>query len=198
MTETAKIKIYAQNLEQTKQIATELAHIVNAGTIILLNGDLGAGKTTFMQFFGIALGITTNITSPTFTLIDEYTDGRLPLYHIDLYRLESSQVNSLHLSEYWHGVDFPLGIVAIEWASKLPSLPPSYLEIDLRSPTYQDQDDLQSSNISDDIKSDEESAEIAEILENLVEDRWLDFTAHGTSYRDILTTLASKIAQSYT
>ena len=190
MTETAKINIYAQDLEQTKQIATKLAHIVNAGTIILLNGDLGAGKTTFMQFFGIALGISTNITSPTFTLIDEYIDGRLPLYHIDLYRLEPSQVGSLHLSEYWHGVDFPLGVVAIEWASKLPALPSSYLQIDLRSPISQNE---YSHNLAP-LEEDKELAEGQEIIETIVEDRYLDFTAYGADYVEMLKILSAQIA----
>ncbi|MBD2178779.1 tRNA (adenosine(37)-N6)-threonylcarbamoyltransferase complex ATPase subunit type 1 TsaE [Pseudanabaena sp. FACHB-1998] len=131
MTETVKIDIYANNLVATQAIATQLAQLVSAGTIILLEGNLGSGKTTFIQAFGKSLGIHTTIASPTFTLIDEYTEGRLPLYHIDLYRLERSQVASLHLEEYWRGEDFPLGVVAIEWASKLSNLPPEYLNINL-------------------------------------------------------------------
>lgn len=134
MTETVKIEIYADNLGVTQAIATQLAQIVTTGTIILLEGNLGSGKTTFMQAFGRALGISTIITSPTFTLIDEYTEGRLPLYHIDLYRLEPSQVPSLHLEEYWRGEDFPLGVVAIEWASKLLNIPPNHLKINFSVP----------------------------------------------------------------
>jgi tRNA threonylcarbamoyladenosine biosynthesis protein TsaE len=175
MTETAKIELYADNLCVTQAIATQLAQLVNAGTIILLEGNLGSGKTTFMQAFGHALGISTRITSPTFTLIDEYIEGRLPLYHIDLYRLEPSQVPSLHLEEYWRGEDFPLGVVAIEWASKLINIPPYHLKINLsvpmRSPSYEE---------SQNIDLDEE------YLEDLPEERLIQLIAEGSSYVEML------------
>ena len=78
-------------------------------TILLLKGDLGAGKTTLVQGIGIGggLGITDAIVSPTFTLINEYPEGRLPLYHLDLYRLEPAEVRSLYLEKYWEGRNFP-------------------------------------------------------------------------------------------
>lgn len=180
MTETVRIEINANSLEVTQEIAAQLAQLVSAGTIILLEGNLGSGKTTFMQAFGMALGISTTITSPTFTLIDEYTEGRLPLYHIDLYRLETSQVPSLHLEEYWRGDDIPLGVVAIEWASKLTKLPSSYLQIKLsypvRSPLH---DQLQ------DPLMDEE-------IENLPSDRLIEIVAEGTAHLEILKSLAVK------
>ncbi|MFM7793931.1 MAG: tRNA (adenosine(37)-N6)-threonylcarbamoyltransferase complex ATPase subunit type 1 TsaE, partial [Microcystis panniformis] len=78
MTETLTIDLYAKNIDATQTIAKQLAQLMTAGTIILLEGNLGSGKTTFMQAFGHALGISTPIASPTFTLIDEYTEGRLP------------------------------------------------------------------------------------------------------------------------
>ncbi|PZU96413.1 MAG: tRNA (adenosine(37)-N6)-threonylcarbamoyltransferase complex ATPase subunit type 1 TsaE [Pseudanabaena sp.] len=175
-----RIEINANSLEVTQEIAAQLAQLVSAGTIILLEGNLGSGKTTFMQAFGMALGISTTITSPTFTLIDEYTEGRLPLYHIDLYRLETSQVPSLHLEEYWRGDDIPLGVVAIEWASKLTKLPSSYLQIKLsypvRSPLH---DQLQ------DPLMDEE-------IENLPSDRLIEIVAEGTAHLEILKSLAVK------
>ncbi|MCY7331947.1 MAG: tRNA (adenosine(37)-N6)-threonylcarbamoyltransferase complex ATPase subunit type 1 TsaE [Pseudanabaena sp. CAN_BIN31] len=175
MTETVKIELYADNLRVTQAIATQLAQVITAGTIILLEGNLGSGKTTFMQAFGRALGISTRLTSPTFTLIDEYTEGRLPLYHIDLYRLEPSQVPSLHLEEYWRGEDFPLGVVAIEWASKLINIPPQHLKINLsvpmRSPSCEE---------SQNIDIDEE------YLEDLPEDRLIQLIAQGSSYVEML------------
>ncbi len=180
MTETVKIELYADNLRVTQAIATQLAQLVTDGTIILLEGNLGSGKTTFMQAFGRALGISARITSPTFTLIDEYTEGRLPLYHIDLYRLEPSQVPSLHLEEYWRGEDFPLGVVAIEWASKLINIPPQHLKINLsvpilpvlmRSPSYEE---------SQNITLDEE------YLEDLPENRLIQLIAQGSSYVEML------------
>ncbi len=105
-----------------------------AGTTILLNGDLGSGKTTFVQALGEGLGIQDPIVSPTFTLIQEYFEGRLPLYHFDLYRLSESEIRALHPELYWQGEEFPLGLVAIEWPKNLPELfpiPEPWLEIEL-------------------------------------------------------------------
>jgi len=175
MTETVKIDLYANNLGETKAIATQLAQLVSAGTILLLEGNLGSGKTTFMQAFGQALGISSAIASPTFTLIDEYTEGRLPLYHIDLYRLEPSQVPSLHLEEYWRGEDFPLGVVAIEWSNKLFNLPPTYLQINLSVPITDLTTDL------DD-----------KFLEDLPEQRLIQLTAQGSPYVQMLNQFQSR------
>jgi tRNA threonylcarbamoyladenosine biosynthesis protein TsaE len=183
MTETVKIEIYADNLGVTQAIATQLAQLVTAGTIILLEGNLGSGKTTFMQAFGLALGVSSTITSPTFTLIDEYTEGRLPLYHIDLYRLEPSQVPSLHLEEYWRGEDFPLGIVAIEWASKLLTIPPNHLKINLSEP-IRSQNKEETKNLDLNLEDDD--------LEVLSEARLIHLIPHGKSYVDILTALCAE------
>ncbi len=180
ITEPVKIELYANNLAMTQAIATQLANLVTAGMIILLNGNLGSGKTTFMQAFGRALGISSTIASPTFTLIDEYTEGRLPLYHIDLYRLEPFQVPSLHLEEYWRGEDFPLGVVAIEWASKLPNIPPHHLKINLSIPN--------DSEASQDFTEDKDE----DYLEYLPQERMIHLIAQGQKYVDILTTLCAK------
>jgi tRNA threonylcarbamoyladenosine biosynthesis protein TsaE len=182
MTETVKIEIYADNLGVTQAIATKLAQLVSAGTIILLEGNLGSGKTTFMQAFGRALGISCTITSPTFTLIDEYTEGRLPLYHIDLYRLEPSQVPSLHLEEYWRGEDLPLGVVAIEWASKLLTIPPNHLKINLSSP-INSQNKEEAKNLNLNLEDD---------LEVFSEARLIYLIAQGKPYVDILTALCAE------
>jgi tRNA threonylcarbamoyladenosine biosynthesis protein TsaE len=115
----------------TRQLGENLAKQLGANSIILLQGNLGAGKTTLIQGLGSGLGITEPIVSPTFTLINEYTEGRLPLYHIDLYRLSPEQIKYLHLENYWQGEEFEPGIVAIEWANLLPTLPPHYLDIEL-------------------------------------------------------------------
>jgi tRNA threonylcarbamoyladenosine biosynthesis protein TsaE len=173
ISESTNIEIYAQNLGVTQAIATQLALLVPAGTIILLEGNLGSGKTTFMQAFGRALGISTTITSPTFTLIDEYTEGRLPLYHIDLYRLEPFQVPSLHLEEYWRGEDFPLGVVAIEWASKLINIPPHHLKINLSIPNSS------KASIQDLVEADED-------VEYLPQERIIQLVAKGSNYVEMI------------
>jgi tRNA threonylcarbamoyladenosine biosynthesis protein TsaE len=182
MTETVKIEIYADNLSVTQLIASQLAQLVTAGTIILLEGNLGSGKTTFMQAFGRALGISTTITSPTFTLIDEYIEGRLPLYHIDLYRLEPSQVPSLHLEEYWRGEDFPLGVVAIEWASKLLTIPPAHLKINLAA-TISSQNKDETKNLDLNLEDDQEV---------LSEARLIHLIAQGKAYIDLLASLCAE------
>jgi tRNA threonylcarbamoyladenosine biosynthesis protein TsaE len=112
--------------EETWGLAARLVDEFAAGTVIALHGDLGAGKTCFVQGLAAALGIDEPITSPTYTLIGEY-EGRLPLHHIDLYRLSSpEEVLGLGLEEYF---DAP-GITAIEWAERAEGLlPPDLLHI---------------------------------------------------------------------
>jgi len=185
MTETASIELHVNNLEVTQAIATQLAQLVHAGTIVLLEGNLGSGKTTFMQSFGRALGISSTIASPTFTLIDEYTEGRLPLYHIDLYRLEPSQIPSLHLEEYWRGSDFPLGVVAIEWASKLINIPSDYLQIDLSSPNFSMSEQSQSCGKLQEVQNLAPETG-AEYIEDLPQERTIRLTAKGAACVKIL------------
>ena len=112
--------------EETWELAAELAGELDPGTVIALHGDLGAGKTCFIQGYAAALGIDEPITSPTYTLIGEY-EGRLPLHHIDLYRLSGPvEALGLGLEEYFDAD----GITAIEWAERAEGLlPPDMLHI---------------------------------------------------------------------
>ncbi len=123
--------IFLADTEATRSLGVRLGQSLPAGSVILLVGDLGAGKTTLVQGIGEGLGITEPIVSPTFTLINEYAEGRIPLYHLDLYRLQPDEVEALNLESYWEGLEMPLGIVAIEWADRLLYLPPSYLHLHL-------------------------------------------------------------------
>lgn len=125
------ITLHLTDADATAQLGALLGRSLPAGSVILLSGDLGSGKTTLVQGLGRELGITDAIASPTFTLINEYLEGRLPLYHLDLYRLEPAEVEALNLESYWEGQEQPLGIVAIEWAERLPIRPAAYLEIHL-------------------------------------------------------------------
>ncbi|UXU85169.1 tRNA (adenosine(37)-N6)-threonylcarbamoyltransferase complex ATPase subunit type 1 TsaE [Mammaliicoccus sciuri] len=119
--------IEVDSLEKTQQIAEKLAQVVTENDIILLNGDLGAGKTTFSQYFGKALGVKRNINSPTFNLIKSYK-GRLPLHHMDCYRLEDSD-EDLGFDEYFNDN----GVTIIEWSEFIQEyLPKERLEINIK------------------------------------------------------------------
>ncbi len=134
--------LISNNLADTHAIASIIANLIEAGTILLLEGNLGSGKTAFVKALAVGLGIKAIVTSPTFTLIDEYDCGRLALYHMDLYRLSDREVSKLHLEEYWRGVDFPLGVVAIEWAERLEILPDAYLRFSFSRLTDGDRREL--------------------------------------------------------
>jgi tRNA threonylcarbamoyladenosine biosynthesis protein TsaE len=121
--------LFLPDAEATRKFGVTLGRSLPAGTVILLEGDLGAGKTTLVQGIAEGLGIQDSIESPTFTLINEYLTGRIPLYHLDLYRLAPEEVEALHLESYWEGLEMDLGIVAIEWGERLPYKPESYLQI---------------------------------------------------------------------
>ena len=125
------IAITLPNAQATRKLGIALGQSLTAGSVVLLEGDLGSGKTTLVQGIGEGLGLQEPIVSPTFTLINEYTEGRLPLYHLDLYRLQPSQVESLNLESYWEGVEMPLGIAAIERAERLEYKPASFMSIHL-------------------------------------------------------------------
>jgi tRNA threonylcarbamoyladenosine biosynthesis protein TsaE len=116
----------------TYTLGVELGRSLPPKSILLLEGDLGAGKTTLVQGIGAGLGIQESIDSPTFTLINEYRDGRVPLYHCDLYRLEPLEVDGLHLELYWEAIEVEAGIVAIEWSERLRYKPDRYLTIQLQ------------------------------------------------------------------
>lgn len=115
---------------QTQEAAAVLAELAEGGDVILLAGDLGAGKTTFTQGFGRALGITDPITSPTFTLARQY-QGRLMLHHLDVYRFDSNlEVFDVGLAEL---IDDRASVTVIEWGDAIRTeLPLAVLEIELR------------------------------------------------------------------
>ena len=115
----------------TQMLGIDLGKFLTAGSVLLLTGDLGSGKTTLVQGLALGLNIEDSIVSPTFTIINEYFSGRLPLYHLDLYRLNEAEVDDLHLESYWLGLETTSGIVAIEWAERLSYLPDNYLRIEL-------------------------------------------------------------------
>lgn len=116
------------SVDATRELAAALASLARAGDVIVLAGDLGAGKTAFVQGFGRGMGVTERITSPTFTLVHVY-EGRLPIHHLDVYRLDTlSEALDLGLPEMLDDG----GVVLIEWGEAiLPVLPHDYLEVRL-------------------------------------------------------------------
>ena len=102
--------------EETQAIARELSATLRAGDVVLLSGDLGAGKTTFVRGLAEGLGIDPReVSSPTFTLVHEYRGNGLTLYHADLYRLENAATDDLGLEE----IGVKDGVLAIEWPDRL-------------------------------------------------------------------------------
>lgn len=111
--------LITRSAAETQAVAEKLATLVKPGTVITLNGDLGAGKTTFTQGFAKGLGVTRNVNSPTFTIMKQY-QGRLPLYHMDVYRLEDTG-DDIGLEEYINGD----GVAIIEWSNLIESSLPA-------------------------------------------------------------------------
>jgi tRNA threonylcarbamoyladenosine biosynthesis protein TsaE len=116
------------SVEETQALAEAIADLARPGDVLILAGDLGAGKTAFTQGFGRGLGVEAPITSPTFTLVHVY-EGRLTVHHIDVYRLDQlAEVLDLGLPEMLDEG----GVVLIEWGDAiLPALPPDFLEVRL-------------------------------------------------------------------
>jgi len=120
------LRLHTSGVAETRAVAAALAELARPGDLLLLAGDLGAGKTAFAQGFGAALGVEDRITSPTFTIANQYR-GRLLLNHLDVYRLE--QLNEV-LDTGIHELLDDGGVTLIEWGDAiLPALPAGYLEI---------------------------------------------------------------------
>ncbi|MFC7393531.1 tRNA (adenosine(37)-N6)-threonylcarbamoyltransferase complex ATPase subunit type 1 TsaE [Scopulibacillus cellulosilyticus] len=107
--------------EETIKFAEKLAEHLSPGDVLTLSGDLGAGKTTFTKGIAKALGIKEVINSPTFTIIKEYDGGKMPLYHMDVYRISDEE--DLGFDEYLDGD----GITVVEWADNIASWLPDHL-----------------------------------------------------------------------
>jgi len=121
-------KITTKNENETIRIAQNIESEKFPNMIICLEGDLGAGKTVFTKGLAMALGIEEVITSPTFNIIKEYNEGEMPLYHMDLYRLNGNP-SELGIDEYYDKG----GIVIIEWADMIREyLPAERLEIKIK------------------------------------------------------------------
>jgi tRNA threonylcarbamoyladenosine biosynthesis protein TsaE len=131
----AELVARTRSVDETRALAGALAQLTTPGDLLLLAGDLGAGKTAFVQGFGRALGVDEPITSPTFTLAQRY-DGARVVHHLDLYRLDQlHEVLDLGLEELLDEG----GVVLVEWGdAALPLVPADYLQVQL---TFGDGDD---------------------------------------------------------
>jgi len=125
-----KLVLQAASLYETEQLAAWLGTQAWAGMVMALDGDLGAGKTTFSKALAASLGVKEIVSSPTFTIIKEYEGQTLPFYHMDVYRLSMEEADELGLDEYFYGQ----GVTVVEWASLIEELlPEQYLAIEIET-----------------------------------------------------------------
>lgn len=118
-------KVISHNEEETIEIAQNIESEKFPNMVISLEGDLGSGKTLFTKGFANSMEISEDITSPTFNIIKEYTSGEMPLYHMDVYRLDGD-ITSIGLEDYYTKG----GVVIIEWGDTIKEhLPQEYLEV---------------------------------------------------------------------
>lgn len=120
------MKLSVNSANEMKKLGSAVAQTSRPYDLLLLNGDLGAGKTTMTQGIARELGVRRPVKSPTFTIVREYPEARLPLFHMDFYRLENDDLSSIDLNSY---LAEP-GLVVIEWPEVIKmDLPTHYLQI---------------------------------------------------------------------
>ena len=120
-------KYTSKSVDDTLELAQNIESEKFPGMVICLNGDLGSGKTVFVKGFAGALGIEENITSPTFTIVKEYVNGEMPLYHMDVYRIDENE--DFGVEDYFNKD----GVTIIEWAELIEDrLPAERLEINIK------------------------------------------------------------------
>ena len=113
--------IESNSFEETFNLGVRLGQEAKAGQIICLNGDLGVGKTVFTQGFAKGLGIMEPVSSPTFTIVQEYKEGRIPFYHFDVYRIaDPEEMYEIGYEDYFFGN----GVCLVEWATLIEELLP--------------------------------------------------------------------------
>ncbi|SMB89715.1 tRNA threonylcarbamoyladenosine biosynthesis protein TsaE [Desulfonispora thiosulfatigenes DSM 11270] len=121
------VSIVTKSPQETEYIGKRMAAFLTPGDIISLTGDLGAGKTLLVQGIAKGLGIEDIVTSPTFTIIQQYEEGRIPLYHMDVYRIKDPiEMEDIGYEEYFYGQ----GVTFVEWGNLIPELfPEEHLKI---------------------------------------------------------------------
>lgn len=120
-------KYMSRSVDDTLELAQNIESEKFPGMVLCLNGDLGSGKTVFVKGFASALGISDNITSPTFTIVKEYLNGELPLYHMDVYRIDEN--GDFGVEDYFNKD----GVCIIEWSELIEDrLPEERLDINIK------------------------------------------------------------------
>ena len=129
------MKLISRSPEETRAIGARLADRLQGGEVVAFTGDLGAGKTAFVSGMAQALGVEERVTSPTFTIVNEYEGGRLPLFHFDMYRLGSAD-ELFHIG--WEDYLARGGVCAVEWSERVEdALPADTIRITFaRSPEH--------------------------------------------------------------
>lgn len=124
-----RMELRVATASDMRAVGEAVASLLGAGDVVALTGELGAGKTTFVQGAARALGVTDRVISPTFMLVREYRDGRVPVFHVDVYRLERIQeVLDLGLDEITDGE----GVAFVEWGDAIEALlPEAHLQVEL-------------------------------------------------------------------
>ncbi len=130
------MQFISNSVAETEQIGAQLAMNLPAGSIVAFTGDLGAGKTAFVRGMAHGLGISERITSPTFTIVNEYDDGMRPLFHFDLYRLE----NADELFDIgWEDYLARGGICAVEWSERAAEAMEDCVTVDIVHGKHEEQ-----------------------------------------------------------
>jgi len=127
------LTIITKSPEETKKLGEEVGKLTKAGDLLAFYGELGAGKTCFIQGISKGLEVKDCVTSPSFTIVNEY-QGKIPIYHFDLFRLDNSEdILELGYEEYFYGE----GLIVVEWAEKIENfLPKEHLKIDIEFKDY--------------------------------------------------------------
>jgi tRNA threonylcarbamoyladenosine biosynthesis protein TsaE len=175
------VRLRARSLAETHAVAAVLAGLARPGDVIVLAGEMGAGKTAFAQGFGRALGVTEPITSPTFTLVHSYPCGDLTLHHADLYRLDrTDEVADLALVEL---AEFD-GIVLVEWGDVASSSFGDHLEVRIETTDelgdFDDLDDLDGPGDADEPSGESAAEDEADGHDD--GQRWFELTPVGSSW----------------
>ena len=128
--EAISVEYCTSSEQETEALGQRLAHMLKPGMVIAFTGDLGAGKTAFTRGLARGLGVTQRVTSPTFTIVNEYEGGRLPLFHFDMYRLASSD----ELFDIgWEDYLIRGGVCAVEWSENVAdALEGDCIRVDIR------------------------------------------------------------------